>query len=325
MKETILKLIREAKNNEDIYKDLDSIYTLYEQLQYSTNILQMAQDIFEWLKVKFNIDNMQFDLININKNSKENIFSIGQEFNLDDDLSFFFIISTHTTLNAIVSFRATSNVHYEVLREKHHDTIDSAFFQVSPIIQNGIIKKNYVESSSFDMLTKVFTREHLVNNLEKHLKLTEYKNNEIYFFMIGIDHFKAIVDEFDYDIGDKFLVELSKVIYSNISNFDMVARLNADEFLVTILDSNSEFEAENLARKIIDDFKEIEIVVDEETKQTLKKTICVGFDIFKIQGPDTIKEAIKNVDISLYEAKNLGRSQLFKYSDLSSEDTLELF
>lgn len=325
MKDKILKLISESKTNDDIYKDLDSIYTLYEQLQFSTNLVQMAQDIFAWLRTKYNIDNMQFDLIDINKNSKQNVYHVGQEFNLDDDLSFYFIITTHTSLNAIVSFRATSNVHYRVLKEKHHYIIDTAFFQISPIIQNGIMKKNYVESSSFDMLTNVYTRDHLVRNLEKHLKLTKYKNNEIYFFMIGIDRFKAVTDEFGYDIGDQFLIELSKVIYSNISNFDMVARLNADEFLVTILDSSSEFEAVNLAKKIIDDFKELEIIVNQETGQVIKKTICVGFDVFKINGVDSIKEAIKNVDIALYEAKNLGRSELFKFSDLKDEDTLELF
>lgn len=325
MKEKILNLIKLSKNDESVYKDLESVFDLYEQLQYSMNIKQMAEDIYNWLNSKYNVDNMQFDLIDINKNSKQNIYHIGQEFNLDDDLSFYFIITTHTSLNAVISFRATSNVHYTLLNEKYYDIIDTAFFQISPVIQNGIMKKTYVESSSFDMLTNVFTREHLIKNLKKHLKLTKYQNNEIYFFMIGIDHFKAIIDEFDYDIGDKFLIELSKVIYSNISSFDMVARLNADEFLVTILDSSSEFEAENLAMKIIDNFKEVEIVVNEETNQTLKKTICIGFDVFKIHGPDSIKEAIKNVDIALYEAKNLGRSQFFKFSNLKDEDTLELF
>lgn len=325
MKEKILNLIKLSKNDESVYKDLESVFDLYEQLQYSMNIKQMAEDIYNWLNSKYNVDNMQFDLIDINKNSKQNIYHIGQEFNLDDDLSFYFIITTHTSLNAVISFRATSNVHYTLLNEKYYDIIDTAFFQISSVIQNGIMKKTYVESSSFDMLTNVFTREHLIKNLKKHLKLTKYQNNEIYFFMIGIDHFKAIIDEFDYDTGDKFLIELSKVIYSNISSFDMVARLNADEFLVTILDSSSEFEAENLAMKIIDNFKEVEIVVNEETNQTLKKTICIGFDVFKIHGPDSIKEAIKNVDIALYEAKNLGRSQFFKFSNLKDEDTLELF
>ena len=32
--------------------------------------------------------------------------------------------------------------------------------------------------------------------------------------MIGIDRFKAVIDEFDYDIADKVLVELARVIHS---------------------------------------------------------------------------------------------------------------
>ena len=55
--------------------------------------------------------------------------------------------------------------------------------------------------------------------------------------MIGIDHFKAVIDEFDYDIGDKVLIELAKIIHSNVNEFDMVGRLNGDEFLVSILNA----------------------------------------------------------------------------------------
>ena len=209
--------------------------------------------------------------------------------------------------------------------QSKYTTIEAAFFQISPIIQNGILKKNFIESSSLDSVTKVYNRNYLIENLKKHLNLSKNKSNEIYFLMVGVDRFKAVIDEFDYDTGDKVLIELAKVIHSNINEFDMVARLNADEFLVTILSNSSEYEALETAQRIIKEFSLKKILVNEETGQTLLKTTCIGFDTLDVNKNEDITEAIKNTDIALYEAKNNGRSQLFKFSDLTEEDTLELF
>lgn len=325
MKNKILELIQSSAHSERDFQTLNSIFTLYEQLQYSCDIKQMAEDIYEWLKKDFNIDNVNFALFDMNKNTREVILTKGDEFYLDDDLSYFFIINTHTNLNATVSFSATSNVHYQILQEQY-DSIQAAFFQISPIIQNGIIKKNFIESSSLDSVTNVYNRNYLINNLTKHLTLSKNDQEEIFFLMIGVDHFKAVIDEFDYDIGDRVLVELAKVIHTNINEFDMVARLNADEFLVTLLNNSSLYQATELAKKIIKDFEKVEIIVNEETGQTLKKTICVGFDVLNVkENSNSLVDAMKNADIALYEAKNKGRSQLFEFASLQEEDTIELF
>lgn len=324
MKNKLIDLILSSANNENDIKTLENIFTLYEQLQFASNIKEIAEDIYTWLNKTYNIDNVNFALFDINKNTREEILVTGEEFLLDDDLSCFFIINTHTNLNATVSFSATSKVHYHILQEKY-DNIESAFFIISPIIQNGIIKKNFIESSSLDSVTKVYNRNYLIENLSKNLALSKNKQTQIFFLMIGIDRFKAVIDEFDYDVGDKVLIELAKVIHSNINEFDMVARLNGDEFLVSLVNCNSQYQAEEIANKIMQDFAKVEILVNEEPKEILKKTICIGFDTFNSNDEFTITDSIKNVDIALYEAKNKGRSQLFRFSDLKDDDTIDLF
>ena len=324
MKNKILELIKSSATNEDDFKSLVTIFNLHEQLQYATNIKQAAEDIYEWLNKEFKVDNLNFSLFDINKNYKEEILVKGEEFFLDDNLSHFFIINTHTSLNATVSFSVTSKVHFKIIEAKYN-TIEAAFLQISPIIQSCILKKNYIESSSLDSVTNVYNRNYLIENLTSHLRLSNNKQNEIYFLMVGIDHFKAVIDEFDYDIADKVLIELAKVIHSNINEFDMVGRLNGDEFLVSILNNVNDQQAEQIAKKIISDFAEISILVNEKTKQRLKKTICIGFEVYDLNSQSTITDCIKNADIALYEAKNKGRSQFFKFSDLSDEDTIDLF
>ncbi|QKF81929.1 GGDEF domain-containing protein [Halarcobacter ebronensis] len=324
MKNTILTLIKESATNKKAYEALEKIYKLYDQLQYSSNIKQMAEDIYLWLHSNFDIDNVTVSLFDIERNNKENIFIEGDEFYLDDSLSFFFIVNTHTTLNAIVSFSASSQEHYEIINSQYN-TIEAALFQVSPILQSGIIKKNFIESISLDSVTKVYNRHYLIENLTRHINLSKKEYKEIYFMMIGVDHFKAVIDEFDHDIGDQVLVELAKVIHTNICEFDMVARLSGDEFLVSMLSTNNEEDITRIGKNIIEDFSKVGVQVDK-SGQILKKTICIGVDIYETSNSeDTFDKTIKNADIALYEAKNRGRSQFFIFKNLKAEDTIELF
>ncbi|MCT7634318.1 GGDEF domain-containing protein [Aliarcobacter butzleri] len=320
---SILELIKQSATDENAFKSLESIFNFYEQLQYATNIKQVAEDIFIWLNKDFDVNNLIFSLFDINKSIKEDILIKGKEFYLDDDLSHFFIVNTHTNLNATVSFCATSQEHSKFLEEKYQ-TIEAAFSQVSPIIQNNILKKNFIDSLSLDSVTNVYTRDYLIKMLSERIRLLESEQNEMYLLMIGIDRFKAIIDEFNYEIGDKVLIELARVIHSNISEFDMVGRLDADTFLVSLNNCN-EIQACNIAKKIISDFSEIDILVDKRSGQTLKKTICVGLERYLPNYNISLDDSIKNADTALYEARNKGRGQFFKFSDLKSEDNIELF
>lgn len=321
LKNSILSLIRTSCTNEKDFSSLDKIYSLYEQLQYSSNLKQMAEDIYNWLNTNYNIDNVTFSLFDMKNNKKENIYVKGEEFFLDDEKSFFFIINTHTSQNAIISFSATSKTHYNIL-EAEYTAIESAFFQISPIIQSGILKKNYIQANSIDSITNVYNRQYLTEHVNKLIAYSHKEKNTVYFLMVSIDRFKAVIDEFDYDIGDKVLIELAKVIHSNISEFDLVARLVGDEFLVSILSTDNEDEVRELCEKIIADFAEVEIQVSETA--TLKKTVCIGYDKFN-SNVDTIDQIIKNSDTALYEAKNKGRGSFLAFSDIKEEDNIDLF
>ncbi|MFY9075882.1 GGDEF domain-containing protein [Malaciobacter mytili] len=324
MRKNILNLIRSSATNEEDYKALEDIFTLYDQLQYASDIKQMAGDIYNWLHNTYKINNVNISLFDLEKNIKEDILVKGNSFYLDDNLSFFFVINTHTNLNALVSFCASTKEHFDEINNKY-TIIESAFFQISPIIQNGIIKKNYIESQSLDSVTNVYNRHYLIQTLNKQIVLSGKEYKQIFFLMVGIDHFKAVIDEFDYDIGDRVLIELAKVIHANISEFDLVARLTGDEFLISVLSTSNESEIINICKRIIDDFAQVGVKVVTKPEQILKKTICIGYDVYTYSDEKSIDLTIKNADIALYEAKNRGRSQLFYFKDLQEEDTIDLF
>lgn len=322
MKEKMLRLIKASCHDESSMEALVNIYELYDQLQYSENLKETADMLFIWLNKKYSVDNINFSIFNIEQNTTTVILKKGDDFFLDGEHSFYFIINTHTEINAVVSFNASSQKHYDKIYSDN-DYIESAFFQVSPIIQNGIMKKHHVEASSIDSVTNVYNRKYLVEHINKLISLSNKQEESITFLMIGIDHFKAVIDEFDYDIGDKVLIELAKVIHSNIKDFDIVARLSGDEFLVALVNLSSSNIAQTIAERVIKEFAQVEVVVNEETLQTLKKTICVGISSYPQDGSN-IDQVLKNADIFLYEAKNKGRSSYAVYKK-DEESSIDLF
>jgi len=324
MRNSIIELIKQSASDKVAFETLDSIFKLYEQLQYSSNLNQLASDIFLWLEEEFAIKNMVFSLFDINKNNKTDILAKGDKFYLDDDLSQFFIINTHTNLNATISFCASSEEHSLFLENKYN-SIEATFFIISTIVQNAILKKNFIDSASLDSVTNVFSSHYFIENLSSYLKLSNNKQNEIFLLMIGIDRFKAVVDEFNYEIADKVLIELARVIHSNINEFDIVGRLETDTFLVSILSNDDENQACEVAKKIINDFSKARVIVNEETRQTLQKTVSIGFEKFVLNSNMSLDDAIKNADIALVEAKNRGRGEFLKFSKINSSDNFKLF
>ncbi|WP_164469526.1 GGDEF domain-containing protein [Aliarcobacter cryaerophilus] len=324
MRNSIIELIKQSASDKVAFDTLDSIFKLYEQLQYSSNLNQLASDIFLWLEEEFAIKNMVFSLFDINKNNKTDILAKGDKFYLDDDLSQFFIINTHTNLNATISFCASSEEHSLFLENKYN-SIEATFFIISTIVQNAILKKNFIDSASLDSVTNVFSSHYFIENLSSYLKLSNNKQNEIFLLMIGIDRFKAVVDEFNYEIADKVLIELARVIHSNINEFDIVGRLETDTFLVSILSNDDENQACEVAKKIISDFSKARVIVNEETRQTLQKTVSIGFEKFVLNSNMSLDDAIKNADIALVEAKNKGRGEFLKFSKINSSDNFKLF
>ena len=322
MKTIMHKLIRLIIEDNTKLDKFDSIYTLDGQLQYCENLNEMVETLIEWLYEKYEVVDVNFSLFDLESEKSTQIYKKGKEFYLDDKFAFYFIINTHTKINAVVSFNVDNQKQYDYIN-KDKDFIDAAFSQISPVLQNGIIKKHHIESASIDSVTNVHNRKYLIHHIKKIISLSKKEEDNISFLMIGIDRFKAVIEEFDYDVGDIVLVELAKIIHKNIRDFDIVSRLTGDEFLVALVNVKSKDAAYSVAERIINEFSKTEIIVNNVTKQILKKTICIGISSFPHDG-ENINQVLKNADNFLNEAKNKGRSQIAVYTK-EDNSTIDLF
>jgi diguanylate cyclase (GGDEF)-like protein len=179
------------------------------------------------------------------------------------------------------------------------------------------MEKTLNELSLVDQVTGSYNRCYLDNYANNLLSLSHREQKKIAFLKIGIDQFRAVIDEFDYEIGDRVLKVLAKTLKDSIRESDLVIKISDDEFLVILQNIINENNAILISQKLINNFSKKEVIINEQTNQTLMKTICSGISIYP-DNATTIDEIIKKSDIALYEARNRGRSQVFVFSE---EDT----
>ncbi|MFB1033241.1 MAG: GGDEF domain-containing protein [Aliarcobacter cryaerophilus] len=138
------------------------------------------------------------------------------------------------------------------------------------------------------------------------------------FLKVGVDHFKAVLDEFNYEIGDRVIKR-----QAGIRDSDLVIRVSNYSFLFLLQNIQEEENALFVANKLIDAFKKEKIVINPDTNQVLMKTICVGISFYPKDGED-LDTIIKKSDIAIREAKNKGRGIAFVFSE-DETAKIELF
>lgn len=277
-----------------------------------TDLEKSCLNIYDYLKLHHHINYLTIDIKK--DNHKENLF----EHN-DGDFDYFINTSTFKqNANTDVVFNFLSKDKEEFEKIKNDLTSIKMSLQIfSQSLFNKYMEKTINEMSLIDHITGSYNRHYLDNYASNLLSLSNREQKKIAFVKIGIDQFKAVIDEFDYEIGDRVLKALAKTLKDSVRESDIVIKISNDEFLVILLNIINESNAIIISEKLINNFSKEKVVVNEETKQSLMKTICSGISIYP-DNATNIDEIIKKSDIALYEARNRGRSQVYLFSE---EDT----
>lgn len=184
----------------------------------------------------------------------------------------------------------------------------------SQTLYNKYLEISINKLSLIDSVTGLHNRLYLDNYADNILNIANREQKKIAFLKISIDQFKAVIDEFDYTIGDQVLKALANSLEHTVRSSDIVLKIDGDEFLIILMNVINEDNAIMIAKKVINNFSKVKVLVNKETNQTLMKSICAGVSIFP-DDASTIEEIIKQSDIALYEAKNIGRSEVYKYTE----------
>jgi diguanylate cyclase (GGDEF)-like protein len=147
--------------------------------------------------------------------------------------------------------------------------------------------------------------------LEKEVEAAKRYNHDVSFVMLDIDYFKKVNDTYGHQTGDAILKSLSYLLKHRVRESDIVGRYGGEEFAVilpyTTLDD---------AVKIIEEIrKKFANLVHSDGQQEFHTTFSAGVCQY-LEGM-SVTELIENADEALYKAKENGRNQTMRCSELS--------
>jgi diguanylate cyclase (GGDEF)-like protein len=127
-------------------------------------------------------------------------------------------------------------------------------------------------------------------------------------FILDIDNFKKVNDDFGHKAGDIVIVEIARILLEMLRNSDTIIRWGGEEFLI-ITWQREKSDSYELAERMRNRIKEYEFMIDD--KISVKKTVSVGFAHFPFITNDieTVNwsHVVSLADSALYIAKNNGR------------------
>ncbi|MDM8536421.1 GGDEF domain-containing protein [Desulfobacterales bacterium HSG17] len=176
-------------------------------------------------------------------------------------------------------------------------------------IQNNEISK----LATLDSLTGLLNRHSYDNILERTLKIAKRNNKQFSILFIDLDHFKNINDTLGHHIGDLLLKEVAKKLQSCIRESDIVSRIGGDEFNILLEGITAQNDAAYIAKRILAKMSKSFNI--ESHKLTV--TASIGISNYPSNGV-TLSELLKNADIAMYQAKELGRNR-YQFYNLSTD------
>lgn len=160
-----------------------------------------------------------------------------------------------------------------------------------------------------DALTGLPNRTLLNDRISTELAHARRQQTALALLFLDLDRFKLINDSLGHATGDQLLRVISRRINSCIREEDTVARLGGDEFMVLLPRISGSADAGRIGRKIINSLVEPVSCNGHE----LHITTSIGISVYPHDGRDA-ETLVKNADISMYRAKELGRNKVVYYT-----------
>lgn len=236
------------------------------------------------------------------KNLSEEIkLSTSKNFNKRE--LFEYIVSSKDGDKEILIHTSDGNTRWlKVVSKTVLDVNNKPTYSVGKIVDIQKEKEKQVqllEKSQKDSLTAVYNsatiRQKIIEILESSQK--EYAGA---LFIMDIDHFKEVNDNFGHYTGDAVLIEVANILKNVVRKDDLVGRLGGDEFIIFMKDLNDTYVISDKSNLICSKIRNIEIA-----GQKNRISISIGVTLAK---PHQIYgELYKQADKALYIVKKRGR------------------
>lgn len=157
--------------------------------------------------------------------------------------------------------------------------------------------------ATHDYLTGLPNRLLLRDRIDEAIARATRTGEKVYLMAIDIDNFKLVNDSFGHPAGDRFLVEIAARIKACVRDYDTVARIGGDEFVVLTSGVPLSDGIEALATRMLESARQ----PFQLGQAILVPSISIGVAEFPRHG-STLESLTLASDRALYSAKQAGRN-----------------
>jgi diguanylate cyclase (GGDEF)-like protein/putative nucleotidyltransferase with HDIG domain len=170
-------------------------------------------------------------------------------------------------------------------------------------IENALRHSQAEKSATTDELTHLPNARSLFLHLDAELARCRRANAELAVMVLDLDGFKEVNDRFGHLVGNRILTAAAQGIRSACREYDYVARMGGDEFVILMPGLSRE---DTLARKI--DLHEVVSRVGQEICGEDILSVSVGEAFFPKDGADA-EQLLTEADRRMYQMKHVNHAQ----------------
>lgn len=223
------------------------------------------------------------------------------------------------TRDGPVGFLFFSSVEKNAYRDVHQDVFMHIAGQLSTLIEKSRLYQQVLDlnnellaaqdtlriQATRDFLTGIYNRRAILEFAETELQRALRHGASVALALADVDHFKMTNDLHGHLAGDAVLCAVAGALAGNLRAYDRVGRYGGEEFLVVIVESNSEAVLATVERLRL---AVAALRVDHDGK-TLGATASFGIAARGQCSAFDLNALLSIADEGLYEAKHLGRNR----------------
>lgn len=199
------------------------------------------------------------------------------------------------------------------------DELDVLAVSLNAMVMERSLTENQLKSEArTDLLTGLGNRRHLLESMERiFAQVRRGQAMDLTVFLLDLDGFKHINDSLGHEAGDAMLVWIGHQIAHAVRDSDLAVRLGGDEFAVFSFMPQGKQDVEVFAERIL------RAVSRPHTYhgQVLVSSASMGVVVADPNQPAEV--ALRNADIAMYAAKNLGKNRYTVFTDAMHSDVQE--
>ncbi|MGG4038426.1 EAL domain-containing protein [Heyndrickxia ginsengihumi] len=174
------------------------------------------------------------------------------------------------------------------------------------------LQEQLVHNAYHDELTGLKNRRCFTEELNKWLDQTDH-DKQLGIMFLDIDRFKNITDTLGHSTGQHFLKLIAKRLSRHLKGIGDVYRFGGDEFVIAVKNCSSS-EIKDIVRRVQDIFQKPFSL----HKDIYYFTVSIGISISPQNGSD-IETLMKQADIAMYQAKEIGSNSVQFFSNKTHE------